>query len=221
MVRAVCVCVLAALVAACTAAQVETLRVRSAALETVVAASACMAGVTSKPRYADLATKTHLGPGDIPPHKLADARLLTREDSRTLLFYFSQMQECRLVTLEKATSVHPLVVTILIEWFAGSDRIYAEAIFGRLTWGQFNEALRRLGRRTQARLQQAEAIIAANPQNADFDNEQRLIAIQAFERWTGTQYVLASRRRAIAMADGALSTIRCNYVGPRLECGSE
>jgi len=92
---------------------------------------------------------------------------------------------------------------------------------GRITWGQFNQSLKELGLHTQARLQQADALIAANAQNPAFDNEQRLIAIQAFERWLNTQHVLVSRRRAISMADGAVSTIRCNYVGPQLECGSE
>src|SRR5690242_16742080 len=130
MVRVACICVSAALLAACTAAQVETFRMRSVALETLVAATTCMAGITSKPRYADLATKTHFGAGEIPPHKLADARRLTREDSRALLYLFAEAQQCRLIALEGATRMHPLVVTIFIEWFAGSDRVYAEAIFG-------------------------------------------------------------------------------------------
>jgi len=209
-----------ALVAACTAAQVETMRLRSVAIETLIEAQACAAEISSKPRYADLGTKTHLVAGDIPPHKLADARLLTITDSRALLWYFSEVQDCRRVMLEGAVRMHPLVVTILIEWFAASDRIYAEAIFGRLTWGQFNQALREVGLQAQARLQQADALIAANAQNPQFENEQRLIAIQAFDRWINTQYVLVSRRRAIAPADGGLRSIRCNYVGPRLDCRS-
>ena len=209
-----------ALLAACTAAQMETLRVRSVAIESLVEANACAATIASKPRYADLATKTHLISGDIPAHKLADARVLTREDSRALLWYFSELQECRRVLLEGAVRMHPLIVTIFIEWFAASDRIYAEAIFGRLAWGQFNQALQELGAQTQARFRQGEALVAANVDNPQFDNEQRLIAIQAFERWVSTQYVLVSRRRAIAPQDGGLRSIRCNYVGPRLECRS-
>jgi hypothetical protein len=211
----------AALTAACTAAQVESMRMRGVAIEIVVAANTCMAGITSKPRYADIGTKTHFGSGDIPAHKLADARLLTREDSRALLYLFAEAQECRLIALEGATRMHPLVVTIFIEWYAASDRVYAEAIFGRLTWGQFNQALKEIGLQAQARFQQADALIAANAQNPQqFENEQRLIAIQAFERWVNTQYVLVSRRRAIAPQDGGLRSIRCNYVGPRLECRS-
>src|SRR5262245_7608616 len=108
---------MAALLAACTAAQVESMRRRSVALETVVEATTCIVGVTSQPRYADLATKTHFGTGDVPPHKLADARLLTREDSRALLYLFSEVQECRRVLLEGAVRMHPLIVTIFIEWF--------------------------------------------------------------------------------------------------------
>jgi hypothetical protein len=212
--------VMAALLAACTAAQVETMRIRSVALETLVDAQACIVEIGIKPRYSDLATKTHLVAGDIPSHKLADARLLTITDSRTLLWYFSEMQECRRVLLEGAARMHPLVVTVFIEWFAASDRIYAEAIFGRLTWGQFNQGLKEAGLRAKARIEQAGALIEANAQNPQFENEQRLIAIQAFERWVGTQYVLVSRRRAIAPGDGGLRSIRCNYVGPRLECGS-
>src|SRR5262245_9183403 len=88
--------------------------------------------------------------------------MLTLEDSRTLLLFFGADQECRRVLLEGAVRMHPLVVTIFIEWFAASDRVYAEAIFGRLTWGQFNQGLRKLGLQAQARLRQAHALIAAN-----------------------------------------------------------
>src|SRR5690349_4687114 len=98
MVRAVCACVVAALLAACTAAQVETLRMRNAAIETVAKTSACVRAITSKPRYADLETKTHFGRFDtIPDFKLTDARLPTREDSIALLSLYAETQECRRV----------------------------------------------------------------------------------------------------------------------------
>src|SRR5262245_9269754 len=210
-----------ALLAACTATQVETLRMRSVLMETVAAVQDCAAGITSKPQYADLGTKTHFGRSDtIPEHKLSDARVLTREDSIALLRLYGESQECRRIMLEGAVKMHPLIVQLFIEWFAAADRIYVEAIFGRITWGQFNSALRQLGLSAQARFERAEAVIAANAQNPEFENEQRLLAIQAIERWVGTQTVLVSRRRAIAPQDGGLRSIRCNYVGPRLECRS-
>jgi hypothetical protein len=221
MVRAACACVVAALVAACSAAQVETLRMRSVAIETVAQTRTCADAITSKPRYADLGTKTHFGRFDtIPDYKLTDARLLTRQDSIALLALYAEAQECRRVMLEGAVRMHPLFVTIFIEGFAASDRIYAEAIFGRITWGQFNEALRRVGLQAQARFERAEAIIAANGQNPDFDNEQRLIAAQAFDQWLNQQRLLAGRQRTIAPTDGGLRSISCKYVGPRLECSS-
>jgi hypothetical protein len=219
MVRVACVCVVAALLAACTAAQVETFRMRSVAIETLTQALACGSEITSRPQYADLGTKMHFGRGDsIPPQKLADTRLLTRDDSIALLTFYIETQRCRRIILEGAVRMHPLVVTVFIDWFAASDRVYAEAILGRITWGQFNQALKELGLQTQVRLQQADALIAANAQNPQFDNEQRLIAMQAFERWVNQQRVLATRQRAISPNDHGLSSIRCTYVGPRLEC---
>jgi hypothetical protein len=193
---------------------------RSVITEAMSAAQACAADITSRPRYADLGTKTHFGRGDIPAHKLADPRLLTLADSRALLLLFGEVQECRLILLDGAIRMHPAVVVIFIDWFAGSDRIYAEAISGRLTWGQFNQSLKEILLRTQARLQQADALIQANMQNTQFEIEQRHRAVAAFDQWLNQQNALGARGRTIAPAGGGLRSITCKYVETRLECGS-
>ena len=108
----------------------------------------------------------------------------------------------------------------LVENFSAQDKLWAEAVTGRLTWGQINQGRKDLGTQLQANGTRAEMQVAAQLQNQHaFEVQQRQQAAAAFQQWTHQQQVLANQQQAIN-AMNAPRTINCQYAGNTAQCQS-
>jgi hypothetical protein len=130
------------------------------------------------------------------------------------------MQECRKLILARSGAHHPSLVALLISDFAEADKLLAQLVTGKLSWGQFNQATQELKAQSRAKVAQANAQIASQLANRhQFELEQRERASAALRQWAYQQQVLANQQQAISSMKQP-TTINCNYVGSTLQCNS-
>ena len=203
-----------------TGAQVESNRMRTADGETRAAARACHQRVVSQPEYAHLKTKLSLDDGNYPLEFTTNTARPTKQEISLLYKYHADFQPCTKIAVEGLAQVHPLLMLTLVEYLSARDKLWAEAVKGGLTWGQFNQGLKDLQTQHQANGTRAGHQITAQLQNQHaFEVQQRQHAAAAFQQWANQQEELANQRQAIN-AMNAPRTINCQYVGNTAQCQS-
>jgi len=153
----------------------------------------------------------------------APARKLRSIDSGkcpiALLYkWHARAQECRKIQLDGAAKIHPLVLLTTIETYSASDKLWADATSGRLTWGKFNEGRRNVALDAQRKSIEADAQITAQLQNQhQFELEQRARAAAAMQQWAYQQQALQAQQQYINAVTRP-RTINCNYYGTTAQC---
>jgi hypothetical protein len=143
-----------------------------------------------------------------------------KQEIATLYKVYGDLQECRKIVLAGASKMHPLILLAFVEGFANSDKLWAEATSGHLTWGKFNEERKNLMTQGQARIMQVEMQVSAQLQSQhQSEIEQRQRAAAAMQQWSYQQQVLANQRAAINAANQP-RMINCNYFGTSATCTS-
>jgi len=208
-------------VAGCTGAQMEAQRMQKVGAETVATGKACIEAITENPDYSSLKTKLYLANDlQFPLEMLSDKRLPTKQDIALLYKVHADVQECRKGMLDGAAKMHPMIMLTLVESFAASDKVWAEATDGRMAWGKFNEARKDIMVQQQERMVQANAQITAQLQNQhQFELEQRARAAEAMQQWAYQQQQLAQQQQVVN-AMNRPQVINCNYFGSTASCTS-
>jgi hypothetical protein len=216
-----CVCATCLTVVGCiTGASKESARVQKVAAEPTSLGLACVQRVAENPEYNGISTKLYFGADNQPPlAMLADKSRPTKEQIKLLYQVRDDMQRCRKILLEGPAKVHPLILSTLVNSFAESDKLWAEATGGKLAWGTFNQRRKDISTQAQANLAQADTQIASQAQSRDEnqtqpDKEQRQHAVEAIEQWAHQQQMLASQQQAtFADSQPRTTTISCSYYG--------
>ena len=133
-----------------TGAQIESNRMMTAAAKTNAAANTCYQTVVGKPDYLPLKTKMHFGPDNAPLQFLTNTSVPTKQEIALLYVFHADVQTCRKISLDGTAKVHPLLMLTLVESFSARDKVWAEVVSGRLTWGQFNQGLKDVFTQSQA-----------------------------------------------------------------------
>ena len=98
----------------------------------------------------------------------------------------------------------------MLEFFSDADKLYVEAVSGKLSWGQLNQAHHTLTTQYKARLTE-DARIAANVQDQhQFAIEQHQRAAAAMQQWAYQQQLLNKMNQT--------RMITCNYIGNTATC---
>ena len=107
-----------------TAAQVESNRMRTEAVETNAATKDCYERVYAKPAFAQLQTK--LCPATettCPLQFLTDQTRPTKAEIAALYQLHADVQVCRKTQLDGFSRVHPQVLLVMVEAFSAKDKI--------------------------------------------------------------------------------------------------
>jgi hypothetical protein len=149
---------------------------------------------------------------------LNDGTKPNKKEISLLYDVFGEMQGCRRIALEGVSKISPLIVLALVEGYSDSDKIWAQATSGKLTWGQFNESRKSTSTQTQAKLIQANAQIVSQLQGQhQLEMAHRQRAIESVQQWVYQQQVLENQRilkaNAAAMASRPI-TCNFNQLGP-------
>ena len=205
----------------CTGAQMEAGRMQKVVASTAASAKVCLKNIADNPEYAIITSKTPLGPdSQFSLQMLTDGTKPNKREIATLYKVYGDTQECSKIILDGASKIHPLTLLTFVESFAESDKLWAEATSGHLTWGKFNEGRKNIQTQGQARMVQADMQISAQLQNQhQLEIEQRQRAAAAMQQWSYQQQVLANQRAAINAANQP-RMINCNYFGTSATCTS-
>jgi hypothetical protein len=203
-----------------TAAQREAARIQSVGADAKTASDACFENVANNADYAPLKSKTALNSPQYSLQMLNDKTSPSKQEISLLYRVYEDNQECRKIVLDGASKMHPLVLLAYVDTFSESDKLWAGATAGRLTWGQFNQGRKDLSTQAQEKLIQANAQIGSQLQNQNqAELAQRQRAAAAFQQWSYQQQQLAVQRQAIAAANRP-RTINCDYFGNTAQCTS-
>jgi hypothetical protein len=220
--RLVCMCAMCLAVLGCitgTGAQKESTRNQRAAPEPASLGLECVQRVAENPEYEGIGSKLYFGADNQPPvGMLADKSHPTKEQIKLLYKVRDDVQRCRKILLEGPAKTQPVILTTLVNSFAESDKLWAEAAGGKLAWGTFNQRRKDLSAQAEANLKQADTQVASQVQNRNEnqsqpDSEQRQRATAAIEQWAHQQQVLANQHQAIFAESQRITTISCNYYG--------
>jgi hypothetical protein len=209
------------LVACGTGAQMESARMHEAAANMLTSSKPCFEAISQNPEYQPLSAKVNLGfDTTVPLRMLNDQSRPTKREIDLLYKVYDEVQQCRKIELEGVSKIHPLALSVYVETYAESDKLWAEATTGKLTWGQFNRGRQDIKVRAQQKTTQANAQVASQLQNQhQFEIEQRQRAAAAFQQWAYQQQALAVQQQAINAANRP-RTINCNYYGSTATCNS-
>jgi hypothetical protein len=176
--------------------------------------------VAENPEYEGINTKLYFGADNQPPlEMLADKSHPTKEQIKLLYKIRDDVQRCRKILLEGPAKTHPVILSTLVNSFAESDKLWAEAAGGRLAWGTFNQRRKDISTQAEANLRQADMQSVSQVQSREEnhsqpDLEQRQRATAAMEQWAHQQQILANQQQAIfAGSQPRITTISCNYHG--------
>jgi hypothetical protein len=217
----VCICAICLTVPGCiTGAQKESTRIQRAPAEPTTLGLDCVQRVAENPEYEDIKAKLYFGADNQPPvEMLADKSHPTKEQIKLLYKIRDDVQRCRKILLEGPAKTRPVILLTLVNSFAESDKLWAEAAGGKLAWGTFNQRRKDVSTQADANLKQADTQIASqaesrNENQSQLDLEQRQRATAAMEQWAHQQQVLANQQQAIfAGSQPPITTISCNYYG--------
>ena len=205
----------------CTGAQIEATRISNGFKQTNDQILPCLAQVYSKPEYANLETKLYIGTEfQFPLHYLTDPSKPNKSEIADLYNLWDELQPCRKIALEGASTVHALLFGAVVNYYSELDRLWIDAVKGNLTWGNFNESRQSAVRQFSDKLIQADTQIKSQLQSQhQFELEQRQRAAVAMQQWIYQQQQIAAERQAIAAANRP-RIINCNYYGSTATCNS-
>jgi hypothetical protein len=191
--------------------------------DTISQARACIDEVSQRAEFAHLKTKLFLDSSgaSTPLEYLSGNTRPTKSDISDVYNLHAAIQPCRKIYLEGAGKIHPAVVTIFVNSYADSNKLWVEFASGRMTWGEFNQRRADISRQVNQQINEARTMIASQLQNQhQFEMAQRQRAIESLQQWAYQQQVLENQRLAI-MAEGhaaaiASRPITCNFnqMGP-------
>jgi hypothetical protein len=122
---------------------------------------ACMETVAAKPENERLSGKLYLGANDVyPAAYLANPDRPAANEIELLRVFHADLQECR--KLQLATT-QPSTRNAVVDSQRAEDRLWTQAITGRLTWGKFNAGRKDIASRLQARLAEQRAQTNVDP----------------------------------------------------------
>jgi hypothetical protein len=217
--RLVCICAVCLTVLGCiTDAQKESTRIQRVAAEPATLGLDCVQRVAENPEYEGIKNKLYFGADNQPPlEMLADKSHPTKEQIKLLYKIRDDVQRCRKILLEGPAKTRPVILLTLVNSFAESDKLWAEAAGGKLAWGAFNQRRKDISTQADASLKQADTQIASQSQSRNEDHsqqdvEQRQRATAAIEQWAHQQQILVNQQQAIfAGSQPPITTINCNY----------
>jgi hypothetical protein len=213
-------------VAGCsTVAQREAARMNNAFAQVDVQSTSCTNSVYANPDYAQIGKKLYFVTGSrsaqFPLQYLTDQSKPTKAEIAVLYKLYGDIQGCRKIELEGMAKANPLVVTALISEYSSADRIWTDAVTGKLTWGKFNELRKALLADFEVNVTEVMAKIDAELKNEhQSEIEQRQRAAAAMQQWTYQQQQLRQNQEAINTANRS-RTINCNYFGDTMRCTSD
>jgi hypothetical protein len=219
--RLVCICAICLTVLGCiTGGQKESTRTQRVAAEPTTLGLDCVQRVAENPEYEGIKNKIYFGADNQPPvEMLADKSHPTKEQIKLLFKIRDDVQRCRKILLEGPAKTRPVILLTLVNSFAESDKLWAEAAGGKLAWGGFNQRRKDISTQAEASLRQADTQIASQAPSRSEDQpqqdlEQRQRATAAVEQWAHQQQILANQQQAIfAGSQPPITTINCNYHG--------
>jgi len=156
----------------------------------------------------------------MPLQYLTDQTRPTKAEVLDLYKAYGDVQNCRKIYLDGAAATPPFFLATFVESYSASDRVWAEAVAGKLTWGKFNEARKAIAAETQSKLAEADVKIRGQLQGQhQFEMEQRQRVAEAMQQWSYQQQQLMQNQQAINALNGP-RTINCNYYGSTAHCTS-
>jgi hypothetical protein len=212
------ICAIVLTVAGCggtvTGAQQEVARMQSVAAEYKASGDACVQNIAGNPDYAPLKAKTSL---DAPPQfslqMLNDKTSPNKQEVSLLYRVYGDSQGCHKIFLDGAANMHPLILSVLVENYSNSDKLWAQVTAGGLTWGQFNQGRKDLFAQGQEKLAQANAQIGSQLQS---ENQAELAQQQQARAAAIASMQEGLKRAGDAYANMPLPapprTIQCNTV---------
>jgi hypothetical protein len=206
-VAAVC-CLLSA---CATAAQQEIQRQNTILNDMKPSLDACSKAINDDPSYDQLRMKMRIGNEDASLQMLADKSKTTPQEIALLYKLYGAYQGCRKIILEAAAKAAPMRQVALIEIFTASDKIWADHVSGKTTWGEFNQARDAAKAAGAEKLQEAEAKINAGLQQShQAEMAQRQRAADAMSAWSAQQQAIQAANRP--------RTTNCNVMGNTVDC---
>jgi hypothetical protein len=212
-IRNSCACVaLGLLVSGCwnTAAPDQSARARmeQTMAEARVASRECREAVVMKSDYVELKKKLFMSLDitEIPSQYLTDPSFPTKKQIADLHKLYGDLQACRKIMLDRVSTWNPFVIANMVELFSSMDKIRVEGVSGKLSWGQYHQAMQTLAAQNKLKLSE-DARTAASAENQDqFATEQRQRAAAAMQQWTYQQQLLNKMNPRLPL-------ISCNYIG--------
>lgn len=121
----------------------------------------CIAAIAAKPEYQALWAKFQLEAGEpYPPAYLADRSYPSAGDIEALNALHADARDCRV--FESATA-GPAARQAIAESQVAEDKLWAEALAGRVTWGRFNARRKANAERKAAAMKRAVVAAQARP----------------------------------------------------------
>ena len=134
-------CLLA--LAGCVTDQGPDARMQLAASTPTADMARCAGDTVAKPKYDALKGKLYLGSeAAYPAGFLANPRHPDKAEVALLTALQGDFQQCRTLNPPAVPAAQPLIFRAFVEKREASDKLWAEAIAGRLTWGRLNDGLR-------------------------------------------------------------------------------
>jgi hypothetical protein len=172
---------------------------------------ACGKAINDDPSYDLLRTKMRIGTENASLQMLADKSKATPQEIASLYKLYDAYLGCRKILLEATAKTTPVRQMAYVEMFTAVDKIWADHVSGKTTWGEFNQTRDVAKAAGAQKLQEAEARIHGGLEH-DHEAEmaQRQRAVNAMAEWSAQQQAIQAANQP--------RTTNCNFIGNSANC---
>ena len=200
------------LCACATGAQQEAQRQAAIYSDMKPSLEACTKSIDADPAYAPLRVKMPIsGEQHASLQMLADKSKATPQEISLLYKLYDANQTCRKILLDAVAKTTPVRQVAYVEVFTAADKLWADHVGGKTTWGEFNQARDAVLAAGKEKLVEAETKINGGLQHEhEAEMAQRQRAAAAMSEWSAQQQAIQAANRA--------RTTNCNTFGNAVNC---
>jgi LAS superfamily LD-carboxypeptidase LdcB len=196
-----------------------------AIVDTQNRSNACWEMVERDPRFQGILEKIPIRDPLPSLTILANSDLPTSQEIEDLYAGHQAIQPCRKIALEGMGRVHPALVSVFAEAYAGFDDDLLRLVNRQLTWGEYAQAyIQRRKMLTEKLLRTAQEIDAQLANAHAYELQQRQRAGQALMLWSAYQQQLYQQQMQLFQQQMMINAANrphmtnCTYMGYQPSC---
>ena len=142
-----------------------------------------------------------------------------------IILYYRDEAKCRAIAIEGYGNVHPSYTIVYVNYFTTIDRIVAEVIKAKITYGDANDSILEALQNLQRDINEVDNALDTELANSyAYEEAKRREAIVALQNWIYVQQYLLNAQRTAAVQQGAghyhvQQEMQCTYMGGnRIRC---